>query len=67
MTSGQGLTLVHFPAQRKHLFWDKGYLGGDSGSTEGVFKGCVGVAGGIRGFLMVYFVSETAPVEVRSG
>ena len=24
----QGLTLIHFSAQRKRLWWDKGYLGG---------------------------------------
>ena len=36
----QGLTLVHFLAQRKHLVWDRGCI-------QGVFRGCLG---GVRGY-----------------
>jgi len=31
----QGLTLVHFLAQRKQLVWDRGCI-------EGLFRGCLG-------------------------
>ena len=33
---GQGLTLVHFSAQRKRFWWDKGCLGGGRGGIFGV-------------------------------
>ena len=36
----QGLTLVHFSAQRKRYLWDKGCI-------EGLFRGCLG---GVRGY-----------------
>jgi hypothetical protein len=36
---GQGLTLVHFSAQRKRIRWDRGCV-------QGLFRGClVGVRG----------------------
>jgi hypothetical protein len=39
----QGLTLVHFSAQRERFLWDRGYLG------VGVFRGyLVGVQGAFR-------------------
>jgi len=40
----QGLTLVHFSAQRKLILWDRGYI-------WGFLRGCSGVCGGIRGCL----------------
>jgi len=43
--AGQGLTLVHFSAQRKRFLWDRGCI-------EGLFRGCSGGlrgSGGIRG------------------
>jgi len=30
----QGLTLVHFSAQRKHFLWDRGCV-------QGLFRGCL--------------------------
>jgi len=45
-TVSQGLTLVHFSAQRKRFLWDKGV---HSGNVKGVFSRCC--AGGIRGYL----------------
>jgi len=54
---GQGLTLVHFSAQLKRLLWSRG--------CEGLFGGCLGVEGGIRGCLGCVFLSETAQVELR--
>jgi hypothetical protein len=56
-SSSQGLTLVRFSAQRKHFLWDRG-------CKEGVCRGCVG---GVLGNEGVYFVSETAEVELKSG
>ena len=58
---GQGLTLVHFPAQRKRFLWDRGCV-------QGLFRGCSG-GGGYYGVFTsrVYFVSETAQVELESG
>ena len=59
----QGLTLVHFSAQLKRIVWDRGAFGG--------CLGCVWeVSGGSKeyqGVFRVYFVSETAQVELRSG
>jgi hypothetical protein len=58
----QGLTLVHFSAQLKRIMWERGAM-----------KACLGVvwevSGGIKecqGVLRVYFVSETAQVELKS-
>jgi hypothetical protein len=42
---GQGLTLVHFPAQRKHLCeqgFGGGILGAGSAPFQGVFMGGLG-------------------------
>jgi len=61
--SDQGLTLVHFPAQRKRFLWDRGAFRDCSG---GVYE----VSGGIKkyqGVLRLYFLSETAQVELKSG
>ena len=58
----QGLTLVQFPARRKRFLRDRG-------CTYGLFTGSVGVNKGLRGCLgyIVYFVPETAQVELNSG
>ena len=60
---GLHLTLVHFSAQLKRILWDRG-----------AFRGCLGgvqeVSGGnkeYQGVFRVYFMSETAQVELRSG
>ena len=49
----QGLTLVHFSAQRKRFLWDRGCI-------EGLFRGCcvgvyevLGDVGGLKGVLRV--------------
>jgi len=42
----QGLTLVHFSAQRKRFLWDRGYI-------LGLFWGCSGC---LRGYEGVYRV-----------
>ena len=62
-TIKQGLTLIHFSAQLKRILWN-----------EGAFRGCSGgvweLSGGIKeyqGVFRVYFVSETAQVELGSG
>ena len=52
----QGLTLVHFSAQLKHILWDRGACRG----CTGVFRRCLGVSGGIS-------VPETAQVELKTG
>jgi hypothetical protein len=59
----QGLTLVHFSAQLKRIAWDRC-----------AFRGCLEVIlevpGGVKeyqGVFSVYFVSERAQVELRSG
>jgi hypothetical protein len=55
-TSNQGLTLVHFLAQRKRFVWE----GVASGVVWEVFRGYQGVS-------RVYFVSEMAEVELKGG
>ena len=55
----QGLTLVHFLAQRKRVLWSKGGI-------WGLPKGCLGGIRGYHGVLRVYFVSGTAQVELKS-
>jgi len=55
----QGLTLVHFSAQRKRFLWDKG-------CNWGLFRGCSGGVEGYEGVFRVYFVLETAQVELNS-
>jgi hypothetical protein len=59
-TCQQGLTLVHFSAQRKRFLWDRGRI-------QGLFMGCLRDVMGYQGVLRVYFVPDTAQVEVRSG
>jgi len=56
----QGLTLVHFSAQRRRLLWDRGCI-------HGVFRGCLGGVRGYYGLFRVYFVSGTAQVELNDG
>jgi len=56
----KGLTLVHFSAQRKRFLWDRWCI-------QGLFKGCSGGMRRCSGALRVYFVSETAQVELKSG
>jgi len=58
--SSQGLTLVHFPAQGKRFPWDRG-------CTQGLCRGCFGGVRGYEGGFRLYFVSETAQVEPKSG
>jgi len=59
----QGLTLVHFLAQLKRMLWHRGasrmFLGGISEVSGGIKE--------YQGVFRVYFVSETAQVELRSG
>ena len=56
----QGLTLVHFSAQRKCFRWDWGCM-------QGLFRGCLGGVKGHYGVFRVYFVSKMAQVELKSG
>ena len=58
--SRQGLTLVHFSAQRKRFRWDLGCM-------QGLFRGCLEGVKGHYGAFRVYLVSETAQVELKSG
>jgi len=59
-TATQGHTLVHFSAQLKRLLWDRGCM-------QGLFGGCSGGVTKHKGVFSVYFVSETAQVELQSG
>ena len=56
----QGLTLVHFSAQRKRFMWDTGCM-------EGLFWGWLQGGRGYWEVFRVYFVSGTAQVELKSG
>ena len=56
----QGLTLSHFSAQRKRFQWDRGRIGG-------LFNGFLGGAIEVIEICRVYFVSETAQVELKNG
>ena len=56
----QGLTLVHYSAQRKRFLWDRGCV-------QRLFRGCLRDVKRYQGVLRVYFVSETAQVELKSG
>jgi len=58
--SNQGLTLVHFSAQRERFLWDRGCI-------EGLSRGCLGGVRGYWGVFGVYYESETAQVELKSG
>ena len=60
----QGLTLVHFMAQRKRFLWNWGCI---LGLLRGCLRGAWEVLGDYQGVFMVYFASETAQVELRSG
>jgi hypothetical protein len=60
-TMDQGLTLVHFSAQRKRFLWDRGASGG---RIWGLSRGRLGHARGYEGVSKVAFVSETAQVEL---
>ena len=59
----QGLTLIHLSAQRKHVSWGRGCLGGiyraggGSGSVEGVVGGRLNF-GCVYGVFQVYFQSR---------
>jgi len=58
--STQGLTLVHFSAQRKRFVWNMGCM-------QGLFSG---YSWGFRGYervSWVFFVSEPAQVELKGG
>jgi hypothetical protein len=59
-TVAQGLALVHFSAQRERSLWDRGYI-------MRLFRGCLRDVSGYEGMLRVYFVSEMAQVELKSG
>jgi hypothetical protein len=61
-TGWQGLTLVHFSAQLKRVLWDRGAVRDCSGGVQEVS----GVNKEYQGVFRVYFVSETAQVELRS-
>jgi len=56
----QGLTLVHFPPHRKRFKWERGCI-------QGLRRGCLGGLEGHFGVSGMYFVSETAQVELKSG
>jgi len=58
--SSQGLTFVHVSAHHKRVLWDRG-------CTSGLFRGCLEGVRGYQGVPRVYFVSETAQVELNSG
>jgi len=58
MAISQGLTLVHFPAQRKHFLWDGGAFRGCSWGIQEMLGG----VGGVQGV----FVPEMAQVELKS-
>jgi hypothetical protein len=56
----QGFTLVHFSAQRKRFVWDRECI-------QGLFGVCLVGVRGYEGVPRVYFVSETAQVELKDG
>ena len=59
-SAAQGLTLVHFSAQRKRFC-------GIGVAFMGCFGGCAGDVMGYEGLFKVYSVSETAQLELKSG
>ena len=59
----QGLTLVHSLAQLKRILSDRDAFRDCAGGAEEVAWGIKAYQGVFR----VYFVSETAQVELRSG
>jgi len=56
----QGLTLVHFSAQLKRYLWDRVLI-------QGLFRGSSGDIRGYCGVCRVYFMSETAQIELKIG
>jgi hypothetical protein len=56
----QGLTLVHFSAQRERFLWGRGCM-------YGLLRGCLGGVRGHEGGCRVYFMSETAQAELKCG
>ena len=58
--SAQGLTLVHFSAQRKRYVWDRVCM-------LGLLRGCLLGVRGHWGASRVCFVPETAQVELKIG
>jgi len=59
-TTDQGLTLLHFSAQRKRFVWDRGCI-------QWGLRGCVLGVRRYEGVSRGYFVSEMAQVELKSG
>jgi hypothetical protein len=59
-TVRQGLTLVHFLAERKRFLWVRGGIQGCSGGVSYA-------SWGFGNHLGCIFVSETAQVELKSG
>ena len=59
-SSDHGRTLVHFSAQRERFPWDGGCM-------QGLISGCLEGVRGHKGASGVYFESETAQVELKSG
>ena len=60
VASSQGLTLIHFSAQLERFVWNRGCI-------QGGVRGCSGGIRGYCGVCGVYFVSETAQVELKTG
>ena len=63
--AAQGVThhagaYTRISAERKRLLWDRGCI-------QGLFRGCLGCVKGHYVVFRVYFVSETAQVELKSG
>ena len=58
--SGVILILVYLSAQRERFLWD-------SGCIQGLLRGCLSGFRGHYGVFMVYCVSETSQVELKSG
>jgi len=56
----QGLTLVHFSAQRKRFEWDRGCI-------QRLMRGCLEGMMGHEEVSRMYFVPEMAQVELKSG
>jgi len=61
--ANQGLTLVHFSAQLMRILSDRGAFRDCLGGIQGVSRGIKEYQGMFR----VYYVSESAQVELRSG
>jgi len=55
-----GLTLVHFSAHCKRCVWHRGCI-------KGLLRRCFRGFGRYQGVSMVYFVSDPAQVELKSG